>query len=85
MRHLHRGLGGVQISEATQVALLHAVIAALEVLVPDLAVAMLSIARALPMVEVCGMVQVSIVLPADQTPHLRSWLSPEKACEGELA
>ena len=78
MHHLHRGLRGVQISKAAQITLLHAVVAALEVLVLDLAVPMLSIARALPVVEVCGMVQVSISLPADHTPHLRSWLSPYK-------
>ena len=70
MRYLHRGLGGVQISEAAKVALLHAVIAALEVPVLDLAVAVLSIACALPVMEVCGVVQVSIRLPADRMPHI---------------
>ena len=84
LHHLHRGLRGVQISEAAQIALLHAVIAALDVLIPDLAVAMLSIACALPVVEVCGTMQVSIGLPADGTPYIMSRLSLYKPVMVEL-
>ena len=52
-KHLDGRLGGIQVSKAAQITLLHAVIAAVEVPVLDLAVAVRREAFALPVVEVC--------------------------------
>lgn len=69
--YLHDGGRGVEVSKAAEVTLLHAVTTAGVVRPLNLAVAILVIARPLPVVEIAGGVEIAVELP-DQPQSIQS-------------